>query len=161
MLYTISFPDESRSSNTKVLTQSKMPPIMTRTASSLNHINSSLIFPFLVISRLFFMLVEKGWLLMTVSGMVKISLMLMYPHITRNAMYTTTPFFIFISSSVINVGIKNFSENAELSPRFDIGIISMKYMTNKNNCFGLKFFHFINSFVRLSRQRIFSFLYEL
>ena len=66
-----------------------------------------------------------------------------------------------LAQAMINEGMKNFSENAELSPRFDIGIISIKYITNKNNCLGLKFFHFINSFVRLSRQRIFSFLYEL
>jgi len=44
------------------------------------------------------------------------------------------PILVFDISSVIKAGMLSFSENIELKPKFDRGIISMKYMMKKKSC---------------------------
>jgi hypothetical protein len=55
------------------------------------------------------------------------------------------PILVFDISPVIKAGMLSFSENIELKPKFDTGIISMKYMMKKKSCLIRSFFHFIRA----------------
>ena len=55
------------------------------------------------------------------------------------------PIFVFDISPVIKAGIVSFSEKIELKPKFDTGIIRMKYMMKKKSCLIRSFFHFIKA----------------